>query len=161
MPQTVPPALTARCAHNGLDHNVRSKPLGRTFYCCSKLVIKLITYDKLQIFFSNNLYDPGGFTAHWEDLADERNAAASRRRVCLRYRQAMRSIALNSFPVIPSCPERVQRVKRNPNLNSAESSLGTFLVQERYRSKKKKLVDFLSRKSKEHLSRKRYKQKSK
>ncbi len=26
MPQTVPPALTARCAHNGLDHNVRSKP---------------------------------------------------------------------------------------------------------------------------------------
>ncbi len=61
MPQTVPPALTARCAHNGLDHNVRSKPLGRTFYCCSKLVIKLITYDKLQIFFSNNLYDTGGF----------------------------------------------------------------------------------------------------
>ena len=26
MPQTVPPALTARSAHNGLDHNVRSKP---------------------------------------------------------------------------------------------------------------------------------------
>ena len=25
MPQTVPPALTARSAHNGLDHNVRSK----------------------------------------------------------------------------------------------------------------------------------------
>jgi len=23
MPQTVPPALTARIAHNGLDHNVR------------------------------------------------------------------------------------------------------------------------------------------
>ena len=24
------------------------------------------------------------------------------------------------FPMIPSCQERVQRVKRNPNLNSAE-----------------------------------------
>ena len=42
---------------------------------------------------------------------------------------AMRSIALNSFPVIPSCPERVQRVKRNPNLNSAESSLLTFFQE--------------------------------
>ncbi|WP_293548698.1 hypothetical protein [Phascolarctobacterium sp.] len=41
----------------------------------------------------------------------------------------MRSIALNSFPVIPSCPERVQRVKRNPNLNSAESSLLTFFQE--------------------------------
>ncbi len=50
-------------------------------------------------------------------------------------------------------------MKRNPNLNSAESSLGTFLAQERYRSKKKKLVDFLERKSKAILSRKRHKQK--
>ena len=24
------------------------------------------------------------------------------------------------FPMMPSCPKRVQRVKRNPNLNSAE-----------------------------------------
>jgi hypothetical protein len=57
----------------------------------------------------------------------------------------MRSIAFQSFPVMPSCPERVQRVKRNPNLNS----LGTFLAQERYKSKTKKLLDFLSRKSRE------------
>jgi hypothetical protein len=43
----------------------------------------------------------------------------------------MRSIAFYSFPVIPSCPERVQRVKRNPNLNSAESSLLTFFQESR------------------------------
>lgn len=30
MPQTVPPALTAHSVHNGMCHNVRSKPLYRT-----------------------------------------------------------------------------------------------------------------------------------
>ncbi|WP_298565254.1 hypothetical protein, partial [uncultured Phascolarctobacterium sp.] len=64
-------------------------------------------------------------------------AAASRRRVCLRRRQAMRSIALNSFPVMPSCPELGQRVKRNPNLNSAESSLRRLLSRKRHNKKEK------------------------
>jgi hypothetical protein len=31
--------------------------------------------------------------------------------------------------MIPSCPERGQRVQRNPNLNSAESSLLTFFEE--------------------------------
>ena len=31
--------------------------------------------------------------------------------------------------MIPSCPERGQRVQRNPNLNSAESSLLTFFQE--------------------------------
>ena len=79
--------------------------------------------------YGSKTYDTEGFKAHWEDLADEQNAAASRRRVCLRYRQAMRSIVFWSFPAIPSCPERGQRVKRNPNLNSAESSLLTFFQE--------------------------------
>ena len=93
MPQTVPPALTVRCAHNGLDHNVRSKP------CIVQIAaefhehgIDILTKSAI-INYSSRTYDTEGFTAHWEDLADERNAAASRRRVCLRYRQAMRSIA--------------------------------------------------------------------
>ena len=38
------------------------------------------------IYYSSKTYDAEGFTAHWEDLADERNAAASRRSVCLRHR---------------------------------------------------------------------------
>ena len=93
MPQTVPTALTARCAHNGLDHNVRSNP------CIVQITAKFHNngIDRLMgsviINYSSRTYDTEGFTAHWEDLADERNAAASRRRVCLRYRQAMRSIA--------------------------------------------------------------------
>ena len=52
-----------------------------------------ILMGSMRIDYSSRTYDTEGFTAHWEDLADERNAAASRRRVCLRYQQAMQSIA--------------------------------------------------------------------
>jgi hypothetical protein len=38
---------------------------------------------------------------------------------------------------MPSCPERVQRVKRNPNLNSAESSLRRLLSRKRHNKKEK------------------------
>ena len=41
------------------------------------------------------------------------------------------------FHVIPSCPERGQRVKRNPNLNSAVSSLRSFLSRKLYNEKVK------------------------
>ena len=37
--------------------------------------------------YSSKTYDTEGFKAHWKDLADEQNAAASRRRVCLRYQK--------------------------------------------------------------------------
>ena len=93
MPQTVLPALTARCAHNGLDHNLRLKP------CILQITAEFhengidILMGSMRIDYSSRTYDTEGFTAHWEDLADERNAATSRRRVCLRYRQAMQSIA--------------------------------------------------------------------
>ena len=93
MPQTNLPALTARCTHNGLDHNVRSKP------CIVQITAEFHEYGiyilmvSMRIDYSSRTYETEGFTAHWEDLADERNAAASRRRVCLRQRQAMRSIA--------------------------------------------------------------------
>ena len=40
--------------------------------------------------------------------------------------------------MIPSCPERGQRVQRNPNLNSAESSLLTFFQESLKKSKKAK-----------------------
>ncbi|WP_293663344.1 hypothetical protein [uncultured Phascolarctobacterium sp.] len=39
------------------------------------------------------------------------------------------------FHVMPSCPERGQRVKRNPNLNSAESSLRRLLSRKRHNKK--------------------------
>jgi hypothetical protein len=48
--------------------------------------------------------------------------------------------------VIPSCPERVQLVKRNPNLNSAESSLLTFFQES--------LRRYFTAKRNEHLKRK-------
>jgi hypothetical protein len=38
---------------------------------------------------------------------------------------------------MPSCPERGQRVKRNPNLNSAESSLRRLLSRKRHNKKEK------------------------
>ncbi|WP_455656484.1 hypothetical protein [Phascolarctobacterium sp.] len=57
--------------------------------------------------------------------------------------------SIKSFPVIPSCPERVQRVKRNPNLNSAESSLRSFLSRKLYNEKAK-----LNLKLKENLKEK-------
>ena len=37
--------------------------------------------------YGSKPYDTEGFKEHWEDLADEPNAAASRRRVCLRYQK--------------------------------------------------------------------------
>ena len=37
--------------------------------------------------YGSKTYDTEGFKAQWEDLADEQNAAASRRRVCLRYQK--------------------------------------------------------------------------
>ena len=45
--------------------------------------------------------------------------------------------------MIPSCPERGQRVQRNPNLNSAESSLLTF-----FQESLKRFLANIARKSK-------------
>ena len=46
--------------------------------------------------------------------------------------------------MIPSCLERGQRVQRNPNLNSAESSLLTFFQESL--KKLKKLEENIKRK---------------
>ncbi|WP_298565516.1 hypothetical protein [uncultured Phascolarctobacterium sp.] len=43
------------------------------------------------------------------------------------------------FPMVPSCPERVQRVKRNPNLNSAEVLCAAYFQESGINKKQKEM----------------------